>query len=83
MTSSRHNYLKMASFDRSLGIWEFEGGAFVQIVVGGDVATAEALDMVETLVALKRKELSAVDTPEGTEATVCASHLDANQELKP
>lgn len=37
--------------------YDFEGGAFVKIVFSGDIETEEALDMVEILIDLKRKEL--------------------------
>ncbi len=43
--------------ERSIGRYDFEGGAYVRIVASDDLDTAEALDMVETLIALKRKEL--------------------------
>lgn len=43
---------------RSAGEWRFEGGAFVQILIGGEVTTFDALEMVDVLVKLKREELS-------------------------
>ena len=49
---------KICQFDRILGSWDFEGGAFLHIIVGGHVDTTEALDMVEILVRLKREELT-------------------------
>lgn len=43
---------------RCAGEWRFEGGGFVQILIGGEITTADALEMVDTLVALKREELA-------------------------
>lgn len=43
--------------ERQLGRWDFEDGGYLKIVVSSDVDTAAALEMVETLVALRRKEL--------------------------
>lgn len=42
---------------RSLGRWDFETGGYVQILVDASVDTEEALDMVATLVEMKRKEV--------------------------
>lgn len=42
---------------RSLGQYNFEGG-FLQITLWGAIETTDALDMVDTLVALKRKEIA-------------------------
>lgn len=44
---------------RQLGRYDFEGGAFVQLLAGGDIDTEAALDMIETLLKLKRAELKA------------------------
>ncbi len=44
---------------RQLGRYDFEGGAFVQILAGGNIDTEAALDMIETLLKLKRAELKA------------------------
>lgn len=43
--------------ERLLGQWEFEGGGHVRIVASGDVDTGEALDMVDVLVGMRRKEV--------------------------
>lgn len=43
---------------RQLGRYDFEGGGYVQIIAGGEVDTEAALDMIQTLLELKRKELS-------------------------
>jgi hypothetical protein len=43
--------------ERSIGRYDFEGGAFVRIAASPDLDTETALDMVETLIGLKRKEL--------------------------
>lgn len=44
--------------EKRLGRWDFEGGGFVEIRATADIDTEEALDMVETLIELRRKELS-------------------------
>ncbi len=44
--------------ERSIGRYDFEGGGFVRISASSDLDTEEALDMVETLVQLKRKEIA-------------------------
>lgn len=43
--------------ERPLARYDFEGGGHIRIMVGGNIETTEALDMVETLLALKRKEI--------------------------
>lgn len=42
---------------RCIGEWRFEGGSFVQILVGGDVSTARAIEYVEIVLGLKKAEL--------------------------
>lgn len=42
---------------RSLGQYYFEDGC-LQISLWGDVSTSEALDMIDILIALKRKEIA-------------------------
>lgn len=49
---------KVASDERPVGRYDYEDGSYVQIMARGDIDTEEALKMVETLVALKRKELA-------------------------
>jgi hypothetical protein len=54
--------------ERSISRYDFEEGLYVRIVASPGLSTEDALDMVETMVALKRKELarkkpSAVSTP--------------------
>lgn len=44
--------------ERSLGRYDFEGGRHVRIVASDNLNTEEALDMAETLIELKRKELA-------------------------
>jgi len=44
--------------ERPIGRYDYEGGAYVRIAASGDIDTEEALDMVETLIRLKRAELS-------------------------
>lgn len=43
--------------ERSLCYYPFEDGSYVRLVAGGDVSTESALEMAETLIALKRREL--------------------------
>lgn len=43
--------------ERFLGCYYFEDGGYVRIVAGGGVDSKIALDMAETLIALKRDEL--------------------------
>lgn len=43
--------------ERSIGRYDFEGGGYVRIMAGGEIATEEALEMAETVIALKRKEI--------------------------
>jgi hypothetical protein len=43
---------------RLLASYPFEGGGSLEIRVVGDISTEDALDMVETLVELKRKEIT-------------------------
>jgi hypothetical protein len=49
--------LVITSEERPIGRYDYEGGAYVRIAASGDIDTEEALDMVETLVRLKREEL--------------------------
>jgi hypothetical protein len=44
---------------RELGRYTFEGGGYVQITIGGDVPIKDALEMIETIVSMKREELAA------------------------
>lgn len=43
--------------ERAIGRYDFEGGGYIRILTGGDIATEEALDMAETIIDLKRKEI--------------------------
>ncbi|MGB8276414.1 MAG: hypothetical protein WCF20_00535 [Methylovirgula sp.] len=47
----------LSSKERSIGRYDFEGGAYVKILASSELDTEAALDMVETLITLKRKEL--------------------------
>ena len=49
---------EQAAGERLLGRYDFEGGGSVRVVLSGEMETDEALDMVETLIALKRAELA-------------------------
>jgi hypothetical protein len=44
--------------ERPIGRYDYEDGSYIKIVASGDVDTEAALEMVETLIALKRKELA-------------------------
>jgi hypothetical protein len=44
--------------ERPIGRYDFEDGSYVRIIVGGDIGTDAALDMVATLIELKRRELA-------------------------
>lgn len=44
--------------ERPIGRYDYEDGSYIKIVAGGDVDTETALEMVETLIDLKRKELA-------------------------
>jgi hypothetical protein len=57
--ASADNALKMQPNERPLGRYDFEGGGYVRIIAGGHVDTEAALDMAETLLQLKRKEIRA------------------------
>lgn len=45
---------------RTIGRYDFEDEGFVEIRIGGDVSTDDALEMVEVLVRLKREELERI-----------------------
>lgn len=49
---------------RCAGEWRFEGGGFVSILIGGDISTEDALEMVDIMVALKREELARKVSPD-------------------
>jgi hypothetical protein len=44
--------------ERLIGRYDYEDGSYIKIVAAGDIDTEAALEMVETLIELKRKELS-------------------------
>lgn len=52
-----HNIIVDQTNERLVGRYDFEGGSYVRIMAGGDLPTEELLDMVETMVSLKRKEI--------------------------
>jgi hypothetical protein len=47
------------SDERNVARYDFEGGGFVRISVGGAIETEQALSMAEKLIDLKRKEIKA------------------------
>lgn len=52
------NSLNLLTNERSLARYEFEGGGYVRIIAGGEVDTLAALNMAETLLQLKRMEIT-------------------------
>ncbi|MFZ3237108.1 MAG: hypothetical protein WA184_17285, partial [Stellaceae bacterium] len=44
--------------ERPIGRYDYEDGSYVRVVASGDIETEEALQMVETLIELKRRELT-------------------------
>ena len=69
---------KVAADERPIGRYDYEDGSYVRIMARGDLDTEEALDMVETLIAMKRKELARRKSRE-TAADVNADAADANE----
>lgn len=51
------NRLQNQLVERSIGHYDFEGGGYIRLSVGGEIATEEALDMAEIIISLKRKEI--------------------------
>lgn len=47
----------ITSDEREIGRYNFEGGQHIRIVATHDLDTEEALDMAETIITLKRREL--------------------------
>jgi hypothetical protein len=46
---------------RCIGEWRFEGGGFVQILVGGSaIETAKAIEWAERLIEIKKSELATI-----------------------
>jgi hypothetical protein len=43
--------------EKQLFCYAFEGGAYVRLVIGGDVDTGEALDILGKVIEVKRAEL--------------------------
>lgn len=57
--------------ERKLGRWDFEGGGYVEIRATPGVSTEDALDMAQTLIDLRRKELARMKrdvAPTGSES---------------
>jgi hypothetical protein len=57
----------VASDERPVGRYDYEDGSYVRIMARGGIDTEEALDMVETLIAMKRQELARRKTPVSTD----------------
>jgi hypothetical protein len=72
----------MLGSERSIGRWDFEGGAYVRIAASGEIDTEEALDMVETLIRLKRQELERANRRPNAPA-LAASAVVENEEEQP
>lgn len=53
--------------ERQLGRWDFEDGGYVEIRATPGVDTEDALDMVQTLIDLRRKELARKKEPDRSE----------------
>jgi hypothetical protein len=62
------------SVGRRLGRWDFEDGEFVELTASPNVETERALDMIETLVELRRKELAAARRGQAVEPAKAAPH---------
>jgi hypothetical protein len=56
-TVSAQSLGKMVADERPIGRYDYEDGSYIRIMAHGEIDTEEALEMVETLIALKRKEL--------------------------
>lgn len=50
--------ITVAENERPIGRYDYEDGSYVRIVARGEIDTEEALSMIETLIQLKRTELS-------------------------
>ena len=62
----------LAGNERPIARYDFEGGAYVRVAASGDIDTEAALDMVQTLIDLKRAELTRKKR-DGYVATVIAT----------
>jgi len=49
---------KIKASERQISLYDFEDGQYVRIVATKEISTEEALDMAETMIELKRKELA-------------------------
>jgi len=49
---------KINESERQISLYDFEDGQYVRIVATKGISTEEALDMAETMIELKRKELA-------------------------
>lgn len=54
----RQNSLELNNLERQIGRYDFEGDQYVRVIATKDIDTEEALDMVEIMIDLKRKELA-------------------------
>jgi hypothetical protein len=70
---------KVAGDERPIGRYDYEDGSYVRIMARGDIDTEEALEMVETLIDLKRKELERRKSRESS-VEANANAADANSE---
>lgn len=73
----------ITSAERPIGRYDFEGGAYVRIAVSGDLTTDEALDMVETIVKLKRAELGRAANRANARSGVTAAESEKGSDTDP
>jgi hypothetical protein len=53
---------------RSVFRYDWEDGGWISFAAGGNVSTEEALNMAETLIALKREEIARTPRPKTAES---------------
>ncbi len=68
--------------ERPIGRYDFEDGSYVRIIVGGDVGTDAALDMVATLIELKRKELAKRKPRDGVPISTANGNVEKRSDLE-
>jgi hypothetical protein len=67
--------------ERLLGRYDYEDGSYIKIAASGGVDTETALEMVETLISLKRKELERRRKAKTSAQSVRATDTDEDDEL--
>lgn len=76
---SVQNQKPMCRDERSIGRYDFEGGGSLVISVSGNVATEKALKMAETLIKLKREELTALAESEAFDDCKVPGEMEDDQ----